>query len=137
MAKNVKQQNGQDGHGVSAIRGNGYDPEAVKGFVDRIENLNGDLATMKGEFMAECKVVHGDIKSVLDEAKNAGIPKKELKQAIKRRALTLKIGELRDELEGEQVDNYDAILLALGDIADTPLGRAAASKAPDAPRAAA
>lgn len=133
MAKNVKQQNGQDGHGVSAIRGNGYDPEAVKSFVARVENLNGDMATEKSEFMTRCKVIHGDIKVVLDEAKNAGIPKKELKAAIKRRALAAKMEDIRLELEGEQQDNYDHILLALGDLADLPLGQHAASKAPDAP----
>lgn len=113
-----------DGHGVSAIRGNGYDPEAVKAFVSRVENLNGDLATEKSEFMTRCKVIHGDVSLVYDEAKGAGIPKKELKKAIKRRALLASVERIREELEGDQQDNYDKILLALGDLG--PLGHAAA-----------
>jgi uncharacterized protein (UPF0335 family) len=124
MAKNVKPVDGKtDGHGVSALRGNGYDPEAVKAFVSRIENLNGDLATEKSEFMTRCKVIHGDLKVVYDEAKDTGIPKKELKKAVKRRALLASVEKLRDDLEGEQQDNYDKILLALGDLG--PLGEAA------------
>lgn len=129
MAKRTKKSdstsNEPEGHGVSALRGNGFDKEAVEGFVSRIENLNGDLATEKSEFMTRCKTIRGDIKDVFDEAKGAGIPKKELKRVIKRRALENKIENLREELEGDEQHNYDMLLHALGHLADTPLGGAA------------
>ena len=57
---------------VAAFRGNGYDPQILGGFNDRIERLYGDLATEKGESMASCRAIHQDIDAVLVEAKNAG-----------------------------------------------------------------
>lgn len=126
MAKKAKAES--EGHGVAAIRGNGYDPEKVKGYVSRIQNLHADLASRQSEYMTDCKVIRGDIKEVLDEAKDAGIPKKELRRVIRRLELEGKIEDLRDELEGDEQDNYDLLLDALGKFSDTPLGGAALAK---------
>lgn len=131
MAKRVKkeEQEPEDGHGVSAFRGNGFDPDKVLNFVERIENLHQDLAVKKGEFMSECRLIHDDVKEVLKEAKNAGIPKKSLKAVVKKRQLTRDIDDLRDDLEGEDQDSYDQLLSALGDFRNTDLGGAAADRA--------
>lgn len=117
------------GHGVSAIRGNGFDPEKVKSYVSRIQNLHGDLKSRQSEYMTDCKVIRGDIKEVLDEAKDEGIPKKELRRLIKRLELEEKIEDIRNELEGDEVDNYDLLCDALGKFGDSPLGQAALAKA--------
>lgn len=105
--------------------GNGFDPAVVSGFVQRIESLGDDLLTERSEYMTRCKSIRGDIKLVLDEAKDAGIPRKELKLAVKTRELQRKVDAIREDLEGDEQDNYDMIRHALGDLADTPLGAAA------------
>lgn len=122
-----------EGNGARPAASNGFDPEKTKSFVERIENLHGDLDKERSAYMLACKGIRGDIKSVLDEAKDAGIPKKELKAVVKTRALAKKLEAIRDDLEGEQQDTYDMIRHAIGDLADTPLGQAALKQAPDAP----
>lgn len=127
MAKRAKKEKeaGEDGAGVSAFRGNGFDPAIAQGFVQRVENLHSNLATEKSEFMTRCKVIHSDIKEVMTEAKNAGIPKKALKNVVKHRALLNKAEDVRNDLEGEDQDSFDQLLHALGSFAETGLGEAA------------
>lgn len=104
---------------------NGYDPDKVQNAVARIEALIADKASIMGTAMSECKAVQADIKLVYDEAKEAGIPKKALRTVIKARELERKAAAVRDNLEAEDQDQHDLIRHALGDLADTPLGRAA------------
>lgn len=125
MAKRAKATDGGEPTGVEAIRGNGFDPEKVKSFKQRIENLYGDMATAQSEYMTECKVIRGDIKEVLDEAKGEGIPKKEFKKVIEACRLANKIENIRNDLEGDEQDNYDLLMTAIGGLADLPLGQAA------------
>lgn len=133
MAGRVRKQKDDQpedtGNGVSAFRGNGYDPVILGSFNQRIESLYGDLATEKGESMARCRAIHQDIDEVLKEAKNAGIPKKEFKAVIKKRTLLAKAEEIRADLEGESVDTFDQIEFALGKFAETELGAAAVQAA--------
>lgn len=124
--KKPKDESAEDsGNGVAAFRGNGFDPAIAQKFVDRIENLNAVIATEKSEFMTRCKVVHGDIREVLTEAKNAGIPKKALKNVVKKRKLENDIEGIRADLEGDDQDSYDQLVFALGKFAETDLGAAA------------
>lgn len=118
-----------EGNGVSAFRGNGYDPAILGAFNARVENLYGDLATEKGESMARCRAIHQDIDAVLAEAKNAGIPKKEFKGVIKKRTLLAKAEAIRSDLEGDSQNTFDQIEFALGKFAETELGAAAMEKA--------
>lgn len=130
MARKKKDEEpGEGGQGVAAFRGNGFDPAIVGSFVSRYENLNGDLASRKSEFMNDCKVVHGDIKELLAEAKGAGIPKKALKSLVKQRALEGKIEDIRNDLEGGDQESFDQLSLAMGKFAETDLGAAAMSAA--------
>lgn len=131
MAKRAKKDDGEagEGHGVSAFRGNGFDPAIAQGFVDRVENLYSDLATAKSEFMNQAKLIHADVKEVLKEAKEAGIPKKSLKSVIKTRKLQRDLEDVRNDLEGDDQDSYDQLCHALGTFVETPLGGAAVSAA--------
>jgi uncharacterized protein (UPF0335 family) len=99
------------------------DGAKVLSFVERVESLNGDLGTEKGEFMARCKVIQGDIKEVYKEAKNAGINKKALKGIVKKRALEADIEDIAADLEGDDSDAYAALQLSLEKLGD--LGAAA------------
>ena len=108
---------------------NGFDPDKVQSFVTRIENLVADIASMRGKFMAEVKEVRGDITAVYEDAKETGIPLKELRKVIRTRGLAQKIQTLRDSLNEDEVDNYDNLIQALGGLSDLPLGQAALDKA--------
>lgn len=103
--------------------GPGFDPQIVGGFVRRIENVMDELLSERGSYMAACKALRGDITDILTEASQAGVPRRELKAAIKARELARKIDALRAGVE--LVETYDDIRRALGDLADTPLGQAA------------
>lgn len=115
--------------------GNGFDRDKTTGFVERIENLHADITAIMMEALSQCKSVHGDIAIVYQEAKDgAGIPKKALKKVVKARALEAKARAVREDLEGEDQDNFDLIRQALGDLADTPLGASVLKgMAPDVP----
>lgn len=126
-----------EGHGVAAIRGNGYSAEATTGFIERLENLDGERETAHMEYMQVCKRIAEDRNEVLNEAKDAGFKKKTLKAAVKKRALERKIENIRADMEQEDADDYDQVLQALGELGDTPLGAAALSKASGAPNGAA
>jgi uncharacterized protein (UPF0335 family) len=110
---------------TEAATGNGFKPEVVEGYVSRIENMFGQIATEKGESMQRCKVLHGDIKEIYKEAKAEGIPKKALKAVVHARQLDRDRENVREDLEGEDQDNFDLLCNALGMLKDTPLGQAA------------
>jgi uncharacterized protein (UPF0335 family) len=103
--------------------------QSAKQYVDRIERLYDDLASEKGEYMRKAKTIREDIALVLDDAKTAGIPKKELKAVIKTRDLERRAQAIRDDLEADSQETFDQIRVALGDLADTPLGEAALDRA--------
>lgn len=104
---------------------NGFDPAKLKQFVGDIERIEDEIETLRGEFMNRCKGKRELIGEILDLAKEAGVPKKELRAVLKSRALEEKIKRLRDGLPDEGPETYDQIRFALGDLADMPLGRAA------------
>jgi len=118
---------------------NGFDPDKLKGYVDHVENAETELASEKGKFMRECQGYRKAINDILGEAKDDGIPKKELKAVLKTRRVTRQLEAIRDGLEGESQETYDQIRHALGDLADLPLGQpaladaAANGKSPDFP----
>jgi hypothetical protein len=134
MGRPRKQQQTEDKTGAA---GPGFNPQLVSGYVRRIEALLDDIASERSASMIACKAIRADIGEVLDEAKNAGVPRRELKAAIKARELGRKIEALRDGFESDSLETYDQIRLALGDLADTPLGRAtlgAQDESPPRPR---
>jgi hypothetical protein len=134
MGRPRKHQQTEDKTGAA---GPGFNPQLVSGYVRRIEALLDDIASERSASMIACKAIRADIGEVLDEAKNAGVPRRELKAAIKARDLARKIEALRDNFEAENRETYDQIRIALGDLADTPLGLAtlgAQDEGPPRPR---
>lgn len=130
MARKAKDETGEpNGHGVSAIRGNGFDKDMAQSFVDRMMDRHGQLATLASEHMLKCKDVRADMKEILDEAKDAGIAKKALKGVVAKLLLEAKIEDIREDLEGDDQDAYDKLEQSLGMLSDTPLGGAALAKA--------
>jgi hypothetical protein len=66
---------------------------------------------------------------VYDEAAERGVPKRGLRCAVKKRLLERKIEDIRENLEGDDLDSYDMVLQALGDFGELPLGQAALAAA--------
>ena len=129
MAKKAKDETGEpSGHGVSAIRGNGFDKDIAQGFVDRMMDRHAHLFTLASEHMLRCKEVREDMRLILDEAKDAGIAKKALKGVVAKLLLEAKIEDIREVLEGDDIDAYDKLEQSLGMLRDTPLGSAALAK---------
>lgn len=103
---------------------NGFDKAKTERFVKEIERHFETLATYAGEHRQRCKTVREDISSVYDLAKDAGVPKRELRAVIKERALLKQIDGLREALDDEQAETFDQIKFALGMLSDLPLGEA-------------
>lgn len=107
---------------------NGFDAVVLKRFVGDIERHHETIASYKGEHAQRVKSVQEMISEVFDRAKDAGIPRKELKAVIKERRLLAQIENIREELEDDQQETLDQIKHALGMLADLPLGEAAAAR---------
>lgn len=107
---------------------NGFDTVVLKRFVGDIERHHETIASYKGEHAQRVKSVQEMISEVFDRAKDAGIPRKELKAVIKERRLLVQIENIREELEDDQQETLDQIKHALGMLADLPLGEAAAAR---------
>ena len=129
MAKKAKAVDGRSGHGVSAMRGNGYDSDAVKGFVDRIENVQDEIDETMNAAKEECAPLREDIAQIKKEAHDAGLPLRELNMAITKRRAMRRIDAMREKLSGEQKDNFDQIEKALGMYRELPLMSAALAAA--------
>ena len=79
--------------------------------------------------MAECKVFRSDIKEIVAEAKDAGVSKRALKGIVKYREMERRQAALADGMEPDDADAFETLVAALGDLADTPLGKAAQASA--------
>jgi uncharacterized protein (UPF0335 family) len=111
--------------------GNQIDAKKLKDFVGKIDQLDEAQLSERGKFMERCRRIKEQKDVVFDEAKNAGIPSKELKRVIKARALERQADALFNELEPDEQENFEAMRVALGDWDnETPLGRFANANAP-------
>lgn len=122
----VKNGNGEGpgvGHNSQTLR------EQGKSFVERIERVNRDIE-LEQEAAKEAITGHrADIKAILKAAKSAGL-KGAVQAAVAARRLQRKADAVRERLDIADRDTFDTIRLALGDLADTALGKAALAEAP-------
>lgn len=110
---------------------NGYDTGLAGEFIERIQNLHGDLESERGSYMAACKKIREDIKEVLAEAESEGFDKKVIKAIVKEIELFEKIKRLPDGFDMDTQSQYEALSSALGAFADTALGQAALDRSKD------
>lgn len=95
-------------------------------FIERVENVEEQIASERGAFMARCKELRGDIKEIYAEVKDADLPVKAIKKIVKRRELERKQLAIDESMKGEEGEyDYEMLVAALGDLADLPLGKAA------------
>lgn len=108
---------------------NGIDAEKAKAFVGRIENVEAEIESKRGEYMAFAKDRREDIKEIISEAKDEGIPKKALKAIVADRRFDRKKAKLADGLDIDEGAAFEQMKEALGALGGTPLGEAALASA--------
>lgn len=104
---------------------NGYDTGLAEEFLERVENIEKDMESERGAYMAKCKSFREDIKTVLSEAEGEGFSPKVLKIILQERKLIKKIKDAPNGLDIDATSQYDALTTALGAFQDTELGTAA------------
>ena len=108
--------------------GNGYPATVVKGFVKELETLEEERLQAHSLYMKKCAKLKEQAGDIYDAAKEKGIPRKALRTVIKVRQAENKAERLREELEQDEQDSFDLLRLALGDLEDTDLGKAAMAR---------
>jgi len=101
----------------------------AKPYLERIENIHEELESLRGTYMSECKALREDIRDIITEAKDKGVPPKALRRLVEHRKLEKRQGELAAGLDEEEAEAFERLVEALG-----PLGRAAAEKAGHTPK---
>lgn len=95
---------------AEAKPGNGYDFNKIDGYLDRMENIEGECASIMGKAMQECKSLRDDQKDIKEEAKQAGIrPKVFGKLWQARKALKKSEADIND-LDGDDREQIEEIL---------------------------
>lgn len=110
---------------AEAKPGNGYDFGKIDGFLDRMENLEDECASIMGKAMQECKSLRDDQRDIKEEAKQAGIrPKVFNKLWGARKALKKSEADIND-LNGDDREQIEEILRHANSdksFKDTPMG---------------
>jgi len=108
---------------MSMVGHNAIETKAAP-FLKRVEDHNEQLESLRGSYMASCKAVREQIKSVYTEAKEAGVRPRPLKGVVKHRQLARKqekIAASMDDVDDAAI--YSELIETLG-----PLGAAAARR---------
>lgn len=115
---------------VLEARPNRASPQEAGSFVDKFEEMEAEIATERGVFMAKCKAIRERQKELLDDAKSQGVAKGLVKGIVKARELERKAADIRDGFDDEEDRDYFIdIRRALGDdYSSLPLGKAAVDR---------
>lgn len=104
---------------------NGYDMKKIDAFLDRMEGIEAECASVMGKAMQECKTLRDDQKEIKKEAKDAGLRSKVFAQLWQaRKALSKSESDLL-ALEDDDRDQIEEILRHASDdksFGDTPFG---------------
>jgi len=95
-------------------------------FLQRIEEIDDELDSEKGAYMATCRTLRSKRKDIFGDAKDAGIAVKPLMAVVKRRRLESKIAGLPTDFDIDESAQYQALATAF---AGTPFGDFAAERA--------
>lgn len=104
---------------------NGYSMKAIDAFLDRMEGIEAECASIMGKAMQECKALREDQKDIKQEAKDAGIRSKVFAEMWNARKALSKSETALLALEGDDRDQIEEILRHANDdksFGDTPFG---------------
>lgn len=102
------------------------DRTALKKCITQVENCLDRMASLKADYMNECKEIREEIKEIYADAKDKGVVTRAVKQLILTRIMQARIAEGIEKLDVDDVDMYWAYADAVLSWDDTPLARAAA-----------
>jgi hypothetical protein len=108
---------------------NGYDSDALNGYLQQIAEVDDELATMKGDYMQACKGPRARIKEILATAKESDINIVAFREVLARHRDARKAERRIADLEDDDRSAFELMLEALGPFADTDLGKAALDRA--------
>jgi len=106
---------------------NGYDPNTVASFVDRIEILKAELKEASGEVGRQINAI------TQEEQESAGIPPKALRMVLHERTLRTKIEALSLD-DNQAFAHLTAALAALAEPAEQSARTAPATRLREAPQ---
>jgi uncharacterized protein (UPF0335 family) len=114
---------------ASAKPTNQFDANKLKHYIHEIEDIKDDIDSETGSFMSTIKGKRNEIKDLIADAKNEGIPTKALKAELKLRDLDRDKAKVVAGLEEAEAETLEQIRSALGDFASLPLGDAVMKRA--------
>lgn len=128
MPRKAKMKDGEVHADKTAMAGrSGFDVKILKRLIKACEEEDSMIDEIMVKARQDAQPHVDAIKDYKKEAAEAGIPKAVFSAALRFRKLERKKEAVRERLNEDQQDDYDTVLHALGDLADTPLGKAAMS----------
>jgi hypothetical protein len=110
-------------------RGNGYDGKQIERFLAQIDELDDELLSLRGQYMAACRGPRGRIKDVLAQVRESDINMVAFREMLHAHRDDRKRQARLADLEADDRDAYDLLIDALGTFGETPLGQAALARA--------
>ena len=104
---------------------NRFDGEALKGYLAEIAHFDDELLSLKSDYMLKCKGPRAQIREIMKAAKEASINMKALREVVADDRTQRRRERRIDQLEADDLQDYQAMKEALGDFGDTELGQAA------------
>jgi hypothetical protein len=104
---------------------NGFDATELQGYLDRLDEQDDALMSLKGAFMRDCQAPRAQIKEILGEVREAGHSMVAFRTVLAQHRSERRIERKIAELEGDDAETYEMMAQALAGLADTPLGEAA------------
>lgn len=122
-AKGKKKAAAKKGSGIGDNSNLKVDRKALKGYIERLDNVHEEKRSTNAGFMS-------DIKELYQEAANAlGVPRKLVRELYAEHEYERKKQEHDKEREAGESMQMDKLRLALGSYANSPLGKAAVERA--------
>lgn len=107
---------------------NGYDGKQIQGFLKNIGKQHDELDKLKSEHMLRCKGPRSHIKETMKAVREAEINVAAFRVELKRHLEERKHEKRVAALEDDDAEAHELIETALGELADTPLGKAAIAR---------
>jgi hypothetical protein len=124
------EQTTEEDHAMGQQHGsNGYDLDALAGYLAAIDHEDDELDSLRGDYMQQCRGPRGRIKDVLLQAKEAGVNMPSFRTMLAKHRADRKVAKQVAELEADDRLSYEQMLDALGVFGDTELGKAALDRA--------
>ena len=108
---------------------NGFDGDQLNSFLDKIDDADDELLSLKSDHMAACKKPRAKIRETMAEAKEAGLNMAAFRTVVAQRRAERQVEKKIAELEADDAADYAAMQEALGPFGDTPLGAHALERA--------